>query len=214
MKNTALAELIPTASTAARRMTMSRQAPPQSVVRPSSIKRILAPTDLSELSEAGVRYALTAARELGAAVTVFYVVTRKSIVGLDRTRDEREFLASRFYSIVEAYEMLLKKFVEQRFGDMIRSVKVDFRVEVGTPERRIVRTAKSQGADLIVIATRGMSGLRRVILGSVTEEVIRNAPCPVVAVPSTFATPPRGGKRDRSASLSEPTAPGGALIRT
>ena len=206
MKNTALAELVPTASTAARRMTMSTEAPRQSVVRPSSIKRILAPTDLSELSEAGVRYALSGARELGAAVTVYYVVTRKSIVGLGRSRDEREFLASHFYSIVEAYEMLMKKFVDQRFGDIIGSVRVYFKVEVGTPERRIVQTAKSEGADLIVIATRGMGGLRRAILGSVTEQVIRNAPCPVVAVPSMCGTPPRGGKRKRSTAMSEPTA--------
>jgi nucleotide-binding universal stress UspA family protein len=205
MKTAALAQVMPAVSTVAKRMTMSREPPRHPLVRHSSINRILAPTDLSEFSAAGVRYALTAARELGAAVTVYYVVTRKSLVGLGRSPDERKFLTKHFYSVVGAYETLLKKFVEQRFGDIIGSIKVNFKVEVGTPQRWIVKTAKTEGADLIVIATRGMSGLRRAILGSVTEEVIRNAPCPVVAVPSNFGVSGRdhvttGAKKETKAT--------------
>jgi hypothetical protein len=65
-------------------------------------------------------------------------------------------------------------------------VKVTQIVEFGTPEIAIVKTARTQAVDLIIMATRGKSGLSRIVLGSVTEEVIRNAPCPVLAITPGF----------------------------
>jgi len=47
----------------------------------------------------------------------------------------------------------------------------------------VIHHAKESGVDLIVMATRGNAGIRRMVLGSVTDAVIRGAPCPVVVVP-------------------------------
>jgi nucleotide-binding universal stress UspA family protein len=55
-------------------------------------------------------------------------------------------------------------------------------VEVGTPATAITRAAKDWPADLIVIGSHGRSGMRRAMLGSVAEGVMRNAPCPVLVV--------------------------------
>jgi nucleotide-binding universal stress UspA family protein len=55
-------------------------------------------------------------------------------------------------------------------------------VTSGHPARRIVEVAADQQADLLVIATHGRTGLRRMLLGSVAEQVIRQAPCPVFTV--------------------------------
>ena len=87
------------------------------------IKRILAPTDLSKLLEVGVRYALTGAGEFGAAVTIYYVITGNDIVASGRAREERTFIAKNFYSILEAYETLLEKWVADKFGDIAQSVE-------------------------------------------------------------------------------------------
>jgi universal stress protein A len=55
-------------------------------------------------------------------------------------------------------------------------------VETGAPAATIVRAAKEWPADLIVIASHGRSGVRRALLGSVAEGVMRSAPCPVLVV--------------------------------
>lgn len=55
-------------------------------------------------------------------------------------------------------------------------------IHVGKPAHEIVRTAKSWPADLIVIGSHGRHGIKRALLGSVAEEVMRHAPCPVLVV--------------------------------
>ena len=55
-------------------------------------------------------------------------------------------------------------------------------VQTGIPGPTIIQKAKEWAADLIVIASHGRSGVPRALLGSVAEEVIRNAPCPVLVV--------------------------------
>jgi universal stress protein A len=55
-------------------------------------------------------------------------------------------------------------------------------VQTGTPAAAITRAAKDWPADLIVIGSHGRSGMRRALLGSVAEGVMRNAPCPVLVV--------------------------------
>jgi len=55
-------------------------------------------------------------------------------------------------------------------------------VEPGPPAATIARAAKEWPADLIVIGSHGRSGMRRALLGSVAEGVMRNAPCPVLVV--------------------------------
>jgi nucleotide-binding universal stress UspA family protein len=52
----------------------------------------------------------------------------------------------------------------------------------GRPGKVIVEAATDRGADLIVMGTHGRSGFDRLIMGSVTERVLRSAPCPVVVV--------------------------------
>jgi nucleotide-binding universal stress UspA family protein len=57
------------------------------------------------------------------------------------------------------------------------------RVVAGDPATEIITTAKELGANLIVIPSRGKSGIRRWMIGSVAERVVRKAPCPVLVLP-------------------------------
>ncbi len=52
----------------------------------------------------------------------------------------------------------------------------------GNPQLEIVRVAQQRGVDLIVMATHGRTGLSHALSGSVTERVVRNAPCPVLSL--------------------------------
>src|SRR5207244_11996854 len=151
------------------------------------IKKILAPTDLSELSRAGVRYALNKARDHAAEVTIYHVVTVDEIRKLSDRIKEHWLPAGEVSNLLEThletYRVNLARFVGQNFADLLRFVRVNERVELGSPDKNIVERAKTEGVDLIIMATHGRGGLSRTFLGSVTDQVIRNAPCPVLAIP-------------------------------
>ena len=56
-------------------------------------------------------------------------------------------------------------------------------VELGVPEKNIIERAKRDGVDMIVMSTHGRTGLAHVLTGSVTEAVVRRAPCVVLSIP-------------------------------
>jgi len=149
------------------------------------IKKILAPTDLSELSEVGVRYALDLAKAVGAEVTLYHVVTYEELVKYGEVMTEKLAIGSTFQtsgSVLEKYERALARLIKERFSDLIPPVKVNQKVELGAPDVNIVEQAKKEGADLIVISTHGRSGLSHIFIGSVTEKVVRHAHCPVLSI--------------------------------
>ena len=65
----------------------------------------------------------------------------------------------------------------------LSGVKAEFQCTQGLPTHEIVCRAESLGADLVLISTHGRSGAKRVLLGSVAEEVVRSPPCSVLVVP-------------------------------
>ena len=149
------------------------------------IKKILAPTDLSELSQVGVRYALNLAKAFGAEVTVYHVVSYEELLWYGEKIKEKMATAATFGpsdSILEKYQSALTLFLKAHFSDLIPAVKVDEKVELGAPDGNIVEEAKKEGADLIVISTHGRTGLSHMLMGSVTEKVVRTAPCPVLSI--------------------------------
>jgi universal stress protein A len=64
-------------------------------------------------------------------------------------------------------------------------LRVSVRLDAGAPATAIVRAARRERAGLLVVGTHGRTGLRRLVLGSVAERVVRTAPCPVVTVPAS-----------------------------
>lgn len=77
-----------------------------------------------------------------------------------------------------------KKLVTEALEDALKRLGLlgEVRVVVGPPAASIVESAEALGAELLVVATRGRTGLSRVALGSVAERVLRAATCPVLAV--------------------------------
>ncbi|MBI3001435.1 MAG: universal stress protein [Deltaproteobacteria bacterium] len=149
------------------------------------IKKILAPTDLSNLSEAGVRYALKMAKELGAEVLAYHVVDFAEIQQYSKELRPGATALRSFpppADIMERFQIALAQFLGDRFGDLLPFVTVREKVEIGRPDESIVEQARKDGSDLIVISTHGRTGLSHAFVGSVTEKVVRTAPCPVLSV--------------------------------
>lgn len=166
------------------------------------IERILAPVDFSRASQAGVRYALDAAREFGAEVIVYHVITAKEIAAFGRVRKERSLVGGRFDGLIETYKLRLRRFVEKILaerGDAGSGLRVREKVEFGTPESKIVGMAAAEKADLIVMSRRRGSRWAQLFSSGVTERVSRYAPCPLITVPSEFGAPGHEGVSRKAA---------------
>lgn len=157
-----------------------------------TLKRILAPTDFSVITVPAIGYALSLAKELGAEVTVLHAVPTEVMkeqfmtpyatgdlagpapVGAARAPD--------FEGIFERKKQVLHSFLEQRISkELLRAVKVHPVIKIGKVAEEIVAVAKEEQCDLIVMTSHG-GRLRRLLHGSFTDRVIRQAPCPVLSI--------------------------------
>jgi len=143
------------------------------------ISKILAPTDFSELSQAGVRYALELAKAVKAEVTVYHVVSQGELMQYYNELPVRPLMHP-----VNTYQQAMSRFMKTHFADLTADVKVHEKVEMGVAEKNIVNLAEEEGMDLIVISTHGRTGMSHMLVGSVTEKVVRLARCPVLSIPS------------------------------
>jgi nucleotide-binding universal stress UspA family protein len=150
------------------------------------IKKILAPTDLSSFSASGVRYACNLANALGAEVILAHAVSTREFTShatsLRMTSPGTE--ADLLGKLKEHHTQMLQNFMKEQLASVGADLNVQQIVEMGDAHTLIVNWAKDKAADLIVMSTHGRSGLPRMILGSVTEKVLRSASCPVLAIPS------------------------------
>jgi nucleotide-binding universal stress UspA family protein len=140
-------------------------------VRPAPlICTILLATDLSPSATSAALYAMELGSQLGADLVVASVIDRLGAVGGHRQRID-QLLADR--------EFAVQAIVARARGTGVRAT---FLVWQGDPGPTIVSAAEGEHADLIVIGTRGRDGVTRALLGSVSDHVVRHAPCPVLVV--------------------------------
>lgn len=146
------------------------------------IRTILHPTDFSERSGYAFQLACALTRDYGARLVVLHVAPRPVIAygeGILPPDPEAVFQ--------EAKEQLAR--LEVPGGN----VRAERRLEEGDPTTEILRVAREINADLIVLGTHGRTGLARLLMGSVAEEVVRKASCPVLTVTHPLATSPSSG---------------------
>jgi nucleotide-binding universal stress UspA family protein len=139
-------------------------------------KRILAPTDLSKLSQPAVRYALEIGLEQGSEVIVYHVINE------DGDWFGKDDPLNPAGALVPQQKQRLREFVNENFADMIGKVKITEVVEAGVPYNKIVTKAEEENADLVVMSTHGRTGLEQIMLGSVTAKVVARATCPVLSI--------------------------------
>ena len=140
------------------------------------LNKIIAPTDLSNLSRPAVRQALEIAMEQDAAVIVYYVISED---GDWFGKDDGLNPAS---ATVPQQKERLHAFIKENFADLIGKVTITEVVEAGVPYNKIVKKAEEEKADLIVMSTRGRTGIEQIMLGSVTARVVARAGCPVLSI--------------------------------
>jgi nucleotide-binding universal stress UspA family protein len=144
-----------------------------------TIQRILCPIDFSEYSRHALDHAAAIGKWYGASLTVLHVVS--PVIPSVPTPDGPTFPPIAFTpEDLEQFRAAAETFVAAEIDD----VPVTSLAREGSIVGEILRLAEAMPADLLVIGTHGRSGFEHLMLGSVTERVLRKATCPVLTVPS------------------------------
>ncbi|HJT21621.1 MAG TPA: universal stress protein [Nitrospira sp.] len=144
----------------------------------SLVKQIVFATDFSEYASRAQNCAAFLAKAYEANLQVLHVAGGPLWYGSD---------ASTILYLEQARQEGEKQLaaIEQQLIDS-GVTAIDVRQPAGIPSEEIKKAAQDIGADLVVVATRGRTGLEAILLGSTAERVIKDAPCPVLAVPASL----------------------------
>ena len=141
--------------------------------------RILVPTDFSPPSEAALEYARILAAKFGSSLRILHVI--------DDPTASSDFVADGFAPSTEDIRTALLEQARTRLDGLMNQVdRTRYHAHadavLGMPAATIVEYAAATHAGLIVMGTHGRTGLAHLLMGSVAEQVVRTAPCPVLTV--------------------------------
>lgn len=137
------------------------------------MKTILVPTDFSENADKALKFAIDIAKDLGAKIILVnaydlpYSSTMMTTSILDLLKESAEKGLAKASNYVETH-----------------GVEHSSRAQMGNPIRVVKECAKNYNADLIVMGTKGASGIEEVLLGSNTASILHTVQCPVLAIPA------------------------------
>lgn len=160
------------------------------------INRILCPVDFSEFSEHALAHAVQLARWYGSTLTVFHVYpppfAPPPVVfgGLPGPVSPGVGVPWISASPERTHQDVLE-YVKTWASSHTAGLSVEVDARPGPAAVSILEEAAEKQSDLVVLGTHGHGGFDRLVLGSVTEKVLRKAPCPVLTVPPAVASPPR-----------------------
>ena len=144
-----------------------------------ALRTILHPTDFSSGAEYAFRLACSLARDHGGHLIVLHV-------------KPTEVLYAELPYVLPPDPAQIEENLQEQLHHLQPPeplAGVEYLLREGNPVPEILRTAQENGADLIVMGTHGRTGVRRLLMGSVAEAVLRKAPCPVLTVKAPPAKP-------------------------
>lgn len=140
------------------------------------VRTILVPIDFSSHADAVLEWAAHLAKEHGSKLVLLHAYH----LPVDFQQLEGAYLPPDFWAQVKADAAENLDKAAKPLRD--RGLTVETVVREGYPATAIEEEARDRGVDLVVIGTKGHSGLKHLLLGSVAERVVQKAPCPVLAV--------------------------------
>lgn len=140
---------------------------------------VIVPLDGSELAEQALPFATACAREYRCPVLLVRDIAPYTLMGagLETSSLETEYLAGEVHT-AQTYLAGVRKRL-----DVESRISAQSMVLVGQPEHELLRLAETHDGSLMVMSTHGRSGITRMLLGSVTTRVMRDAPLPLLVVP-------------------------------
>lgn len=143
------------------------------------LKKILVPTDCSEYSKPALRYAVEFMRQFKASCTLLTVADDRYLDFLGPAYFPEEMFIDIELKLLEQAEDRLKQFSSDLVPD---DLTVELSAVRGEPSMEIIQYAKNNDIDMIIMGTHGHTGFSHILLGSVTDKIVRYSPCPVLTV--------------------------------
>lgn len=148
-----------------------------------TIRKIVYPTDFSTAGQTALEMATSLARDRGASLVIVHVEEPPMAYGGGEL----------YYGVQEPDRTELEKML-RAVVPTDPAVPYEHRLAIGGPAEGILHAAENVNAEMIVMSTHGRTGLTRMLMGSVAEEVVRKAKCPVLTVkgkPAAKGGPPK-----------------------
>ncbi len=142
------------------------------------LRRILVPTDFSKHSQRALAYAAALADKFGAEIHLLHIIQDFAVFLPDTVIASPPALPPSDEFNTAVREALARSVREGHLANL----RVHTEARTGTPYHEIATYAREQDIDLIIMGTHGRTGLAHLLLGSVTERVVRRSPCPVLTV--------------------------------
>jgi nucleotide-binding universal stress UspA family protein len=144
-----------------------------------TLKKILVPTDFGETSKIAVQYGRALADAFGASLYLLNVLQEPVIAGGTPLGG--------YFSLSPDYRLKMEKGATAELEKLLSpddrsKLHAQVFTKWGSPFLEIIRFAKSENIDLIVMGSHGMGPVAHMLMGSVAEKVVRKAPCPVLTV--------------------------------
>jgi nucleotide-binding universal stress UspA family protein len=148
-----------------------------------ALKNILFATDFSPCSNAALPYALSVARRYGAMLHAAYVMP---------TEADMLFMSPEIWpAVAEDEDKRMQEYIEQ-LENQLQGLPHDVLTPRGKVSDALARIIEGREIDLLVLGTHGRAGVRKLVMGSVAEEIFRRAACPVLSVGPNVACKPNG----------------------
>ena len=132
------------------------------------LQRLLVPLDFSGKSRQALRYAVPIAQKFSARIHLVHVLPAE-------TKEERDETIRRRMAALKRLGQMAEQYLPPR-------LRAEYVVLTGKPAEAILALTVEHGIDLIVLTTKGESGIKRALVGSTAETIMRQAPCPVMSV--------------------------------
>ncbi|HEY8517529.1 MAG TPA: universal stress protein [Candidatus Binatia bacterium] len=145
------------------------------------VKKILVAIDFSKLSHEALDYGIALAQDLGARLSVLYVVEPLEFTGVDVLGGTPIATQSIIEEHLKQAKIELERVKARKLANLPGAT---VSVRLGRPAEEIVAAGGKGRSNLIIVGTHGRSGLSHLFMGSVAERVVRHAACPVLVVPT------------------------------
>jgi len=145
------------------------------------MKRILVPTDFSEEANNALLAAHSLATDTSSSILLLHVVEDPHVVSFNTMGQSTYDSMENVYVIklIEKTKEKLQAIIDDpKFSD----IDITYKVDIGNSYSSIIEHIASHEASLIIMGTTGVTGLEEILVGSVTDKVVRNASCPVITV--------------------------------
>lgn len=143
---------------------------------PKVYRRLLVPIDGSALSALAAKKAVELAKLLDSEIRFLHVIDSRTVQALELTGVDMITVDERVTNIANAYLNEVVRHAEDS------KIKAHREIRRGLPAEEILESIKEHGIDLVVMGSKGLTGARRAMMGSTTEDVLRLSPTPVLVV--------------------------------